>query len=135
MRPVLMFLLTGQWVLFFATVTSAFFMQKHARHRSAGCGEPPLHNTELRGEQDRPDRALYVGRRGYMQAALSKQKVHDTQMHRVEIDALHERCPSTVEMGLSGWRPHLFFRRQELIQLPLLNNAKVKRNGNYGVAS
>lgn len=27
-----------------------------------------------------------------------------------------------------------FSRRQELIQLPLLNNAKVKRNGNYGVA-
>lgn len=110
-------------------------MQKHARHRSAGCGEPPLHNTELRGEQDRPARALYVGRRGYLQAALSKQKVLDTQMHRVEIDALRGRCPSTVEYGLGGWRPHLFFRRQELIQLPLLNNAKVKRNGNYGVAS
>lgn len=35
--------------------------------------------------------------------------------------------------GLAGDRGS-FYRQQEPIQLSLLNNAKVKRNGNYGVA-
>lgn len=59
--------------------------------------EIPPYNTELHGEEDQPAPALHVGRRGYLQAALSKQKVHDTKMHRVVIDALHERCRGTVK--------------------------------------
>lgn len=39
-----------------------------------------------------------------------------------------------AKQGLGGYKLCIFSRRQELIHLSLLNNAKVKRNGNYGVA-
>lgn len=39
---------------------------------------PPLQHR-IHGEEDQPAPALHVGRRGYLQAALSKQKVHDTK--------------------------------------------------------
>lgn len=56
-----------------------------ARQRCACCGDP--HNTVPHGQEDQLACALSVGRRGYLQAALSKQKVHATKMHHLVIDA------------------------------------------------
>lgn len=69
-------------------LTSMFlqvFVQMLARQRCACCGDP--HNTVLHGQEDQLACALSVGRRGYLQAALSKQKVHGTKMHHLVIDA------------------------------------------------
>lgn len=97
---------------------------------------PPPYNTELHGEEDQPAPALHVGRRGFLQAALSKQKVHDTENAPCCNWRFAWTLPGHSEVGPRRLNTASFFfsRRQELIQLPLLNNAKVKRNGNYGVA-
>lgn len=112
-------------IIIWAAMQVFFFFAKACKTTQGALWRSP-YTTELSDYQQ--TRAPIVGRRGGF-CSVFKQKIHDTKT----TDARH--WVTIAAAARAAKRSNCFSRRQELIQLPLLNNAKVKRKGDYGVAS